>query len=250
MKKLTSLMATFTVAAACMPSTARAQAGAKPQSRQNSAVTVPQTVMLTEREAIINHVIDEFEGTRYTNKKHDRGGATKFGISKELLKTYRGCAVSNEDVKKLTRADAVRIYTVCFWDKMKADKLPASLRCIIFDMAINHGVYGPSGAMLQRSLNQLLGPGTLSVDGKIGPLTVNAANQAVKKFGAEAVLKAVIEQRKAFYENIIKEDPSQAKWRKGWNNRANWFLEHIDQLIPPQQTQVSFLNFPRPSSVS
>ena len=54
------------------------------------------------------------EGTKYTNRPNDRGGETKFGISKN--------ANPDVDVKNLTEEEARKIYTERYWNKLPEDK--------------------------------------------------------------------------------------------------------------------------------
>jgi lysozyme family protein len=206
--------------------------GKRPDPNSGGA---PPDDMLTTRIPIINHTINMFEGTTYTNAKHDKGGATKFGITIATLKAYRQEKVSENDVKNLTRDEAVDIYTEQYWNKVKADELPECLRCVVFDMAVNHGPAN-AGKILQRALNKVeLGDGDdpIKVDGKIGPITVAEAQKKVRALGAKPVLKLVVDERKEFYEDIIERDETQEKWRKGWMKRADWFMENAHRLIPP-----------------
>ena len=69
-----------------------------------------------------------WETDKYTNNKHDRGGATKYGIT---LATWRrvgydknGDGVLNEeDVKRLTEEDFHRVFKQNYWNACKADQI-------------------------------------------------------------------------------------------------------------------------------
>jgi lysozyme family protein len=54
-------------------------------------------------------------------------------------------------------------------------------------------------------------------DGMVGPSTLNALNTIDKV----NFLEQVYEARLAFIQNIIKNDPSQEKFEKGWMRRLN-----------------------------
>lgn len=73
----------------------------------------------------------KFEGG-YSNNPKDPGGETKYGISKR--------AFPEEDIANLTEQRAKEIYKKFYWDKVKADTLPAQLRYSVFDAAVNSGV--------------------------------------------------------------------------------------------------------------
>jgi len=60
----------------------------------------------------------------FVQHPRDPGGATKFGITRETLSRAGGCPVSVEDVRELTRAEAVAIYRWLYWDVVRADDLP------------------------------------------------------------------------------------------------------------------------------
>ena len=68
----------------------------------------------------------------YVNDPNDRGGETKFGISKR--------ANPDVNVAALDEAGAKQIYKSRYWDALKADQLPEAVRDLAFDTAVQHGV--------------------------------------------------------------------------------------------------------------
>jgi lysozyme family protein len=100
----------------------------------------------------------------------DPGGATKFGITRETLSRARARLASVEDVRALTRAEAVTVYRGQYWDGVRADELPPGLDLAVFDLAVNSG---PVRAV--RMLQTVLG---VAADGIVGPVTLSAAWQA------------------------------------------------------------------------
>lgn len=92
----------------------------------------------------------------YAKHKKDRGGETKYGISKRRF--------PHIDIKNLTIPQAEALYREYFWDEMKLDKIPGALRYPVFDTGV---LFGPPQAImwLQNAV------GTL-VDGIIGPKTI------------------------------------------------------------------------------
>ena len=68
----------------------------------------------------------------YVNDPADKGGETKFGISKR--------AYPNLDIKNLTQMQAAEIYKRDYWDAINADQLPENIREMAFDAAVNQGV--------------------------------------------------------------------------------------------------------------
>jgi lysozyme family protein len=106
----------------------------------------------------------------FVHHPRDPGGATKFGITRETLSQATGRPVSVEDVRALTRAEAVTVYQGLYWDVVRADELPPGLDLAVFDLAVNSG---PVRAV--RMLQTVLG---VAADGIVGPVTLSAAWQA------------------------------------------------------------------------
>ena len=119
----------------------------------------------------------------YVNDPVDRGGETKFGISKR--------ANPEVDIANLTPEGAAAIYRKKYWDQIKADELPAHMQGTAFDAAVNQGVNWTRNALKR-------------------------ANGSAKHFN---------DLREAQYRRIVQEDPSQAKFLRGWLNRLGKFKE-------------------------
>lgn len=97
----------------------------------------------------------------YVNDCHDKGGETKYGISK---KSY-----PNEDICNLTIDRAKYLYKRDYWDRCKCDFLPDALSVAVFDFAVNSGVK-KAITLLQESLK-------VKADGIVGNQTIGAANR-------------------------------------------------------------------------
>lgn len=102
-------------------------------------------------------IIFELEGG-YVNDPHDRGGETKWGISKRQYPTL--------DIANLTKAGAADIYLRDYWVPTRCDELPAHLRLPVFDCAVNQGVETAA-----KILQGLVG---VAQDGRMGPVTLAA----------------------------------------------------------------------------
>ena len=173
----------------------------------------------------IKNIILKHEGG-FVNDPADKGGATNLGVTQQTLTEWRGHPVSVDDVKNLTEDEARDIYDTRYLKKPKIDWLVfPHPQVFVFDMAVNHG---PSRAVkiLQKTINKA-GFGTLGVDGGMGPMTRDAAKKAQDAMGPY-FQNAMVEERKAFYEKIIANNPTQEKFRKGWMNRANSFILSVE----------------------
>lgn len=94
----------------------------------------------------------------YVNDPRDPGGETKYGISKK--------AYPYADIKNLTLDQAKEIYKRDYWDRLEADKLPESVRLMVFDCGVNCGLTAAK-KILQRAAGA-------KDDGVIGPKTMLA----------------------------------------------------------------------------
>ena len=95
----------------------------------------------------------------------DSGGVTKWGISQ---KAYPGLNIAN-----LTMVDAINIYYRDYWLKINGDALPTPLDLYVLDAAVNQG--------LTAAIEMLQALAGVTVDGRIGYLTIQAAQRVDPK---------------------------------------------------------------------
>jgi len=145
----------------------------------------------------------------YVNDPLDRGGETKFGISKK--------AYPELDIANLSLEDARAIYKRDYWDKLFLDELQhPEIAEKIFDVAVN---MGPRAAVLilQRAL-RFFGE-DVEADGVMGPMTLGAANQWCRK-DFDSLRKALRGFQFMRYAEIVKDRPDQARFARGWIRRV------------------------------
>ena len=143
--------------------------------------------------------------------KADKGGATAYGITIPVLKAaHASGVVSHSDICKVTQEEAKAIYRKNFWERYGWDELawPVCLCCL--DCSINHGGFA---WILQRAAADC--KQALVIDGKFGPKTF----AALKACDPVSLAKAIVKQRKAYYENIVAKNASQKVFLKGWLRR-------------------------------
>ena len=143
----------------------------------------------------------------YVNHPKDKGGETKWGISKNQY--------PNLDIPSITKEDARAIYLRDYWEPSGANLLPDKLALVHFDAAINHGVT-KSIKILQYSV-------CVKQDGILGPKTLNA----VKNQNEGVTIMVYIQMRYELYKAIVKTNPSQKVFLDGWKNR----LEKLRQEV-------------------
>jgi lysozyme family protein len=140
-------------------------------------------------------------------------------LSVEELKKYSifvGENVDEDDIRRLTEAQAKALYKGEFWDHASFEKLPnQNLANYLFDMAINMGI-SPAIKCLQRACWAVKKDrNILHDDGIMGPLTLSMAHEC--GFYLLPVLRA---ERAGLYRVITEQHPPQREFLDGWLNRT------------------------------
>lgn len=198
------------------PKPARAEPETVEPTAADEAAAAQGRLNDIRRDEIIGQTIDKWEGVRFTNHPADRGGPTRYGITLATLSEARGKPQDANDVRFLTRSEAVDIFRRLYWERAGVGRLPSALWPTFYDAVVNHG---PTRAayLLQRALNRL--GARLALDGEMGSKTVQAA--WVKP--PVDTVNAFVAERLAFYDRIIERDPTQAVFEVGWKRRAESF---------------------------
>lgn len=150
---------------------------------------------------IIPHVLISEGG--YVFDENDRGGETKFGISKR--------SYPDIDIKELTIEQATEIYRNDYWKPSKAERLPEAIRQDYFDTVVNSG-QGNAVKILQKAVNATRGR-KIAVDGRIGKQTIAESKRvSCERYRAYRTL---------FLAKIVNKNPTQEKFWFGWYKRAN-----------------------------
>lgn len=175
----------------------------------------------------------------------DRGGATKYGISLRFLASEgafdddaNGKAdfdldmdgdIDGQDIRKLTRGDAVYLFHRCFWQALECEIFPAPIGEMMFDQGVNGG-RATARKLLQRAINACLMEAAayrhapqLAVDGAVGDLTREAMLRVLRlnSLGLNALTFAYREAAKERYRQIAFRYPAQQRFLKGWLSRAD-----------------------------
>lgn len=140
----------------------------------------------------------------YSDHAADPGGKTMYGITEAVAREvgYRG------NMNELPLDLAKRIYKDRYWDAIRADDLPASIRYVMLDAAVNSG---PRQAVLwlQRALG-------VTPDGALGPVTIAHA------FANERGLASkLLSQRLRFMTNLN----TWPSFGRGWARRIADLME-------------------------
>lgn len=101
----------------------------------------------------------------YVNDPHDPGGETIFGITR---RDHPDAWLNGPPDIEVAR----NIYNTQYWRAAGCDVLPQPYDLLVFDAAVNQGIY-PAVSMLQKALG-------VPTDGRVGPVTVAACHSAGK----------------------------------------------------------------------
>ncbi len=147
----------------------------------------------------VRYILDWEGGSRLVR---DTGGLTRYGISQR--------AFPNVDIAGLTRAGAIRLYRIHYWDKLDCDSLPDDIRLAAFDCAVNQGV-GTAERFLARASD----------------------------------LEEFITLRGQYYKRLAEGNPDKyAKYLKGWFNRLDK-VERVSREFPDLESAPDSVGEPR-----
>ncbi|PZM88633.1 MAG: peptidoglycan-binding protein [Actinobacteria bacterium] len=144
----------------------------------------------------------------YVHDPADPGGETKYGISKRSYPEL--------DIANLTREQAIEIYRRDWWDRYGYDRIKSlDVAAKVFDLAVN---MGPAAAhkCLQQALHAC-GQRHVTIDGVLGPQTIEAANNVRPRAMLLAALRA---EAAAYYRQLVEQRPELKRFEQGWLNRA------------------------------
>ncbi|MGP9789868.1 holin-associated N-acetylmuramidase [Roseinatronobacter sp. NSM] len=173
----------------------------------------------------------------FVNDPDDPGGATNFGVTIHTLRRLRpGARVTVDDVRALTRDQAIEIYVEHYFTRPRISELPEPLWPTVFDMYVNAGANAVR--LLQRLLVQM-GLDVVS-DGVIGPQTIAAAHRAYDMAPSHLVDAYGIARRDYYY-RIADQRPASRKFARrrdggkgGWITRAEEFISARFHLTDAQ----------------
>lgn len=122
----------------------------------------------------VHAVIAKWEGG-YSDHPSDPGGATNYGITIGVLGEWRKRAVTEAEVKALTRAEAEDIFRARYWVPLRCADMPPPVALMVYNAGVNSGI-GRGARFLQECLNKQ--GAAIDVDGSTGPLTLAALSRA------------------------------------------------------------------------
>lgn len=177
----------------------------------------------------------------FVNDPDDPGGATNHGVTIQTMRrlgmdlTGDG-AVTVEDVRRLTRAQALEIFIRHYFNAPRIDALPEMIQPSVFDMYVNAGANAVR--ILQRLCTNMGFP--CDPDGVIGPQTVRAAQLAAEAAPGHFADAYAIARRNYYY-GLADARPASRKYavrrdggKGGWITRAEEFMAPKYRLTDAQ----------------
>lgn len=165
----------------------------------------------------------------FVNDPVDPGGATNWGVSLRFMVAVGeidldgdGFAdfdfdhdgdIDADDVRAMTRDDAIRVYRDHWWNKYGYDALPAGIGAKVFDLAVNMGAR-QAHKLLQRACRAC--GANVTDDGILGPVT----RTVIADTDQWALLTALRSEAAGFYRGLVIAKPQFEKFVAGWLRRA------------------------------
>lgn len=177
--------------------------------------------------------IQPWEGG-YVNNPNDKGGETYAGIARNFHPTWSGWSYIDE-IKKTRKIDTNekfaaiqdkvdKFYLLALWEPNNFSAINnQDVANILFDWYVNSGsnaahTKGAETYGVDEILNRDFGF-KLPIDSKFDSLTIKAIN-AVDSTKLYNIIKR---ERQNFYQTLVKKNPSQSVFLKGWMARINSF---------------------------
>jgi lysozyme family protein len=172
----------------------------------------------------LEHILDVEAG--YQAQEEDTGNflngeliGTNRGVTPAAYEAYFGKVPSVEDMKNLTKEQAIELYKNDYINKPGFDKVSdPNLQTSLVDFGINSGT--------TKAIKTIQGIIGTNQDGLMGPNTINLINNYDGDLNSE-----LLDARREFIGKIPGEKGE--KYRKGWLNR----VDEMEELTSPEEKQ-------------
>jgi len=161
----------------------------------------------------------------YVNDRDDPGGATNFGVTIHTMRRLgldlnHDGVVNEQDVRVLSREQAVAIFVDHYFQRPRIAQLPAALHPSVFDMYVNAGAHAVR--ILQRLLRDMRIE--VTVDGVIGPRTIAATEQGMAAAPDHFVDAYGIARRNYYYDLADRRAASRKYARRRDGGKGGWIV--------------------------
>ena len=154
-----------------------------------------------------------------TDAPADKGGVTRYGLCAEwhpdlVAKGFFSASMTADEALPM----AEEAYSAQYDPQLLLGQVTSdAVATALLSFAVLEGNF-EAISLLQNAVVMLGVP--IAVDGEMGPATLAAANSC----DPQKLLAAVVQLQKTHFAQIAIKDPSQEKWVKGWDNRADALL--------------------------
>lgn len=162
----------------------------------------------------------------YVDHPLDKGGPTNKGVTKVVYDAYRKAkTLDPRDVRELTDEELREIYYEGYWRPARCAEMPSeAMAALMFDAAVNHS---PKRAI--KLLQQGSGVPAAQCDGIWGETTKRYLSAAAAN--AVSLVDACLLARERFYREIVRLNPKQSAFIKGWMNRIAGLRGYLTPLL-------------------
>lgn len=181
-------------------------------------------------EIAVSHLFKEEGGIE--NDKEDKGGVTNYGISLNFLKQlicqnpslitdwdfHHNGVIDSYDISHMNKNNAKWIYKTQWWDKYNYGEITyQALSNKVLEISVN---MGPKRAafFLIKAYHILYGGSPIIETSKLNNMILSKIN-SLSEGDNEKIIKKLEELCVQHYFNIVKKDPSQQKFLRGWIRR-------------------------------
>lgn len=141
----------------------------------------------------------------YSDDPSDTGGITMRGITIAEYQRWTRRPVSAAEMRALTRADVIPIYSGNYWNAARCWALAPGVDLMVFDHGVNRGV-GATARALQQAVQA-------KPDGIIGPMTALAA----RGIPAATLIAKLHDLQMAQYQSLAQ----WPRYGKDWGGRCD-----------------------------
>ncbi|WP_299552641.1 holin-associated N-acetylmuramidase [uncultured Tateyamaria sp.] len=184
----------------------------------------------------VRDIAEEIVGREggFVNDPDDPGGATNFGVTIHTMRRLRldldrDGDVDVRDVRRLSRAQAIDIFVMHYFERPQIAALPASLHATVFDMYVNAGANAIK--ILQRLLNSM--GHNVAVDGALGPQSIGAARAAYHA-APDHLVDAYGIARRNYYFRIADNRPASRKYARSRAGGKGGWIKRAEEFIAPR----------------
>lgn len=156
-------------------------------------------------DACLAHVLKHEGG--YTDHPRDQGGMTNLGVTRRVWAEWtkrKIDEIDEQEMRDLLPENVETLYQDRYWRACHCDDLPAGIDYVVFDCAVNSGP-GRSAKILQETLG-------VSADGRIGPATIKAAQEA----GVTGIIHDAVDARLEYLRGLS----TWPTFGRGWARRC------------------------------